>query len=158
MDTNRFDQIASTVGQTQTRRSAFRFLAAAALGAGSLTLLGHEESQARKKGKGKGKGKGTSTNTGTGTGTGTIPTGSTTSTPLALRQICTPGASTCSAGLACDAPTTRHTCSSTVAGVGAWCCLPAGSICRTECDCCGNTYCAYDDANVGHCVVNPEGK
>src|SRR5215211_926126 len=99
METSRFDTFTSTVGQTQTRRSAFRFLAAAALGAGSLTLLGHEQSQAKKKGGKKGgKGHGTTTGTGTTTTTGTIPTSSTTSSPLALRQICTLGASTCAAG------------------------------------------------------------
>ena len=54
MDTTRFDQIASTFAQTHNRRGAFRFLAAAALGVGSLTLLAPDEGQARKRGKKKG--------------------------------------------------------------------------------------------------------
>jgi hypothetical protein len=73
-----------------------------------------------------------------------------------LREICTPGADICRAPYQCDAPTTRHTCSSTVAGVSAWCCVPPGGSC-TECDCCGNYYCAYDDNNVASCQPNPEG-
>ena len=112
-----------------------------------MTVLAHDEGQARKRGKKKGgKGKG-----GKGTGSGTGTTGSV----RTLREICTPGHDTCSQGLQCGAPTTRHTCSSTVEGVEAWCCVPPGGQC-SECDCCGNYYCSYDDNNVGHCVPNPE--
>jgi hypothetical protein len=73
-----------------------------------------------------------------------------------LREICTPGVDICSAPWQCDAPTTRHTCSGTVLGVSAWCCVPPGGWC-TECDCCGDYYCAYDDNNVPSCQPNPEG-
>ncbi len=75
---------------------------------------------------------------------------------LGLFEICEPGVDTCEAGLRCDSPTTRHTCSSTVEGVEAWCCVPPGGAC-TECDCCGNYYCAYDDDNNPTCQPNPEG-
>ncbi len=145
METTRFDQIASSFAQTHSRRGAFRLLAASATGASGLTVFGHDESQAKKRRKKKGgKGKG---GKGSGAGTGGSVRG--------LRQICLPGHDTCSSGLQCGAPTTRHTCSSTVEGVEAWCCVPPGGQC-SECDCCGNFYCSYDDNNVGHCVPNPE--
>jgi hypothetical protein len=140
METTRFDEIASTLAETSTRRGALRFLAAAAFGLGSVAVLGHEESAARRRRGGKKKNR-----------------KATSGSVKAARQICTPGRDTCSGGLQCDAPTTRHTCSSTVEGIDAWCCLPAGSECHTECDCCGNYYCSYDDNNVGHCEPNPEG-
>jgi hypothetical protein len=73
------------------------------------------------------------------------------------RQICVVDQDTCDGGLQCGAPTTRHSCSSTVDGIAAWCCLPAGSVCSPESDCCGDYYCGYDDNNVGHCMPNPEG-
>src|SRR3712207_1520248 len=104
METTRFDQIASNVARTHSRRGAFRLLATAALGAGGLAVLGQDEGQARKRGKKKGgKGKG-------GKGPGSSGT---TGSVRALRQICVPGHDTCSSGLQCGVPTTRHTCSST---------------------------------------------
>jgi len=139
METTRFDAITSELAATHSRRGALRFLAAAAVGLGSVAVLGHEESAARRRRGGKHGGKGSH------------------STRKSARQICTPGKDTCSAGLQCDAPTTRHSCSSTVEGIAAWCCLPPKAVCHTECDCCGNYYCSYDDTNVGHCEPNPEG-
>ncbi len=166
METTRFDAITSTFAGTSTRRGALRVLAAAAFGAGGLAILGQDEGQARKKGGkkkgGKGKGgKGGGTNGGgagtggTGTGAGTGGAGTSVAT-RGLREICTPGQDTCSAGLQCGAPTTRHSCSSSVQGINALCCIPAGGQCSGECDCCGDNYCSYDDNNVGHCVPNPE--
>jgi hypothetical protein len=76
--------------------------------------------------------------------------------PKHLREVCSPGKDKCSDGLKCDSPTTRHTCSSTVQGVSTWCCVPPGGSC-TECDCCGDNYCEFDDNNQPHCVPNPEG-
>ena len=76
--------------------------------------------------------------------------------PKKLHQICSPGKDRCSSGLKCSTPTTRHTCSDTVQGVGNWCCVPPGGSCK-ECDCCGNNYCEFDDNNQPHCVPNPEG-
>lgn len=73
-----------------------------------------------------------------------------------LREICIPGLDVCASPYQCDAPTTRHTCSGTVAGVTAWCCVPPGGFC-TECDCCGDFYCEFDDNNVATCQPNPEG-
>jgi len=59
MDSHRFDQIASTFAQVQTRRSAFRFFGAAAAGALGVSILAADDTDARRKrGKGKGKGKG----------------------------------------------------------------------------------------------------
>jgi hypothetical protein len=75
---------------------------------------------------------------------------------LGLRSRCTPGKSKCKSGLKCDAATTRHTCSDTVMGVDDWCCVPPGGSC-SECDCCGDFYCEFDDNNEPHCVPNPEG-
>ena len=143
METTRFDEITSTLAETSTRRSALRFLAAAAFGVGAMTVLGGEESSARRRGGKKGGHKG-----GHGGGGGAAKS---------AEEICVPGRDTCASGLQCGTPTTRHTCSDTVQGIDHWCCLPAGSICHTECDCCGNYYCSYDDNNIGHCVVNPEG-
>jgi hypothetical protein len=76
METTRFDQITSTLAESSTRRGALRFLAAAVLGAGSLALLGQEESEARRRGgrkRGNGRRKGgkrgsSSTNGGSGSG------------------------------------------------------------------------------------------
>ncbi len=59
MDSHRFDQIASTFAQVQTRRSAFRLFGAAAVGALGVSILATDDTDARRKrGKGKGKGKG----------------------------------------------------------------------------------------------------
>lgn len=59
MDSQRFDSIASTFANVETRRSAFRLIGAAAVGALGLSVLGADEGDARrrrgKKGK-KGKG------------------------------------------------------------------------------------------------------
>ena len=64
MKTTRFDRITSSFAQSHDRRGALRLLATAALGAGGLTLLGHDAGQARKKGKKKGgKGKGSTSST-----------------------------------------------------------------------------------------------
>lgn len=73
-----------------------------------------------------------------------------------LRELCSLGVDTCSAPWICSTPTTRHTCSGTVAGVSTWCCVPPGGAC-TECDCCGDYYCAYDGDNIPACQPNPEG-
>jgi hypothetical protein len=139
MEKTRFDEITSTLAATSTRRGALRFLATAAFGLGSIAVLGSEESSARRRG-GKKRGK-------SGRGKGA---------KKSLREICSPRQDTCSGGLECGAPTTRHTCSSTVEGVDSWCCVPAGAVCSGECDCCGDNYCSYDDNNVGHCEPNPE--
>jgi hypothetical protein len=61
MDSQRFDKIASTVAQVQTRRSAFRVFGAAAAGALGISILATDDSDARRRRKGKkrkGKGKG----------------------------------------------------------------------------------------------------
>jgi hypothetical protein len=76
---------------------------------------------------------------------------------LPLRTTCTPGTDTCAAGLQCDRPTDRHTCSSTVAGISDWCCIPPGGACSDECGCCGDFYCHFDNNNQGRCICNPEG-
>jgi hypothetical protein len=59
MDSQRFDRIASTFAQVQTRRSAFRVFGAAAATALGVSILAIDDSDARRRrGKGKGKGKG----------------------------------------------------------------------------------------------------
>jgi hypothetical protein len=158
MESTRFDQITSTFAQTRTRRSALGLLGMAALGASGLELLVADEGEARRRRKKKNKHKNQGSGTGTGSGGGTSGGGgnSTNGNAKGLHDICIPGQDTCSAGLQCGAPTTRHTCSSTVEGVDAWCCVPPGGRC-SECDCCGDYYCAYDDNNVPMCVPNPEG-
>ena len=143
MDTERFDSLASNFAVTSTRRRALRFLAAAAFGTGSLALYRHDDVSAKRKSK---KHKQPSQG---GTTQPSLP-------GKGLREICIPGQDVCDAGLQCGAPTTRHTCNSTVDGVDAWCCVPPGGRC-SECDCCGNYYCAYDDDNNPTCVPNPEG-
>jgi hypothetical protein len=55
METTRFDQITSTLGETSTRRGALRALAAAAFGLGSVAVLGSQESAAKRRKKGKKK-------------------------------------------------------------------------------------------------------
>jgi hypothetical protein len=135
METNRFDRITTCFAAASTRRGAVAVLAA--LGLGSLAGLRQDATEARRKHK-KHKRGGSSGPT------------------KGLREICTPGVDTCSSGLQCSSPTTRHTCSDTVQGVSTWCCVPPGGSC-TECDCCGNYYCEFDDNNQPHCVPNPEG-
>jgi hypothetical protein len=146
MDTTRFDTLTSSLAATSTRRGALRFLAATAFGLSSLAVLGGEESVARRRGGKKKKG-----------GRGKGGRGGSRGASKSLGQICSPGRDTCAAGLQCSSPTTRHSCSSTVEGIANLCCLPPGSVCSTECDCCGDYYCSYDNNNVGHCEPNPEG-
>ena len=162
MDSQNFDRIASSLAHTHTRRDAMRLLGLAALGASGLGLLSQHDGEARRRrrkkgrkhGSGAGGGTGGGSQNGTGGGTGI---GSGGGPVKALRQICTPGADTCASGLQCGTPTNRHTCGSSVPdNDSTWCCVPPGGSC-TECDCCGNYYCAYDDNNVPTCQPNPEG-
>jgi hypothetical protein len=154
MESKHFDQFVRRFAEAGTRRGVLRFLVAATLGLGSPTALrqddpeargkrrhkhGHGHRHRRKKRRG-GRGNGGST---------IVPT-------KGLREICTPGVDTCGGALQCATPTTRHTCSDTVAGVNTWCCVPPGGSC-TECDCCGDFYCEFDANNQPHCVPNPEG-
>ena len=139
MENTHFDHFVSRFAEAGTRRGALRFLAAATLGLGSLATVRQEDTEARHKRK-KHKG---------GGGGSTGPT-------KGLREICTPGVDTCSSGLNCNTPTARHTCSDTVEGVDTWCCVPPGGSC-TECDCCGDYSCEFDDNNQSHCLTNPEG-
>lgn len=136
MDGSRFDRLVGTLTAPGSRRRALGVLGLSALLAGGLQAATPEVEARRRRKRRKGK-KGKK-------GGGT---------PLELRDLCTPGKSTCASGLQCDSPTTRHTCSSTVEGVDAWCCVPPGGDC-TECDCCGDNYCNGD----GVCETNPEGK
>ena len=187
MDTQRFDTLTVTLAQAQPRRGVLRLLGAAVLSSAGLGLLAANESQARRKkggkggkgghgsgtgggtgggnqdGTGGGDGSGTGGGTGGGDGSGTGggnqdgTGGGTGGGPKkSLREICEPEVDVCRGNLQCGAPTTRHTCSSTVEEVEAWCCVPPGGAC-TECDCCGNFYCAYDDDNNPTCQPNPEG-
>jgi hypothetical protein len=74
-----------------------------------------------------------------------------------LGDTCNPRRNKCSDGLQCDEPTTRHSCSSTVQGIDKWCCIPPGEVCSTECNCCGDNFCDFDNGSSGHCRTNPEG-
>jgi hypothetical protein len=131
MDSQRFDRLTRIVTQAGTRRGALQALAATVVGL-SAPLLAEQAEAKHKHHKKKKKG-------------------------LPLRALCTPGKDKCKSGLKCDSPTTRHTCSSTVEGVADWCCVPPGGKC-TECDCCGNFFCDFGDANPdGACIPNPEG-
>jgi len=170
MDSQRFDRIASSFAESHNRRDAVRLLGLAALGASGLGFLSQSDGDARRRRKGRkkgvqhgsgaggGTGGGSQNGTGGGTGTGSGSGGGGGTGPVkALRQMCTPGTDTCASGLQCGAPTNRHTCSSSVPEDDSnWCCVPPGGSC-TECDCCGNYYCAYDDNNVPTCQPNPEG-
>jgi hypothetical protein len=139
MDGSRFDGLVYKLTEHGTRRRALGVLGLSALLAGGLHAAAPETEARRRRKRGKHKkGKG---NKGGG---GPL---------LQLRDICTPGQSTCASGLRCDSPTTRHTCSSTVEDVDAWCCVPPGGNCN-ECDCCGDNYCNGD----GFCETNPEDK
>jgi hypothetical protein len=142
MDGSRFDSLVGRLMEAGSRRRALGVLGVSALLAGGLQVATPETEARRRHKHRKGK-KGKKGNKGGGGG----------GPELQLRDICTPGQSTCASGLQCDSPTTRHTCSSTVEGVDAWCCVPPGGNC-TECDCCGNNYCSGD----GVCVTNPEGQ
>src|SRR5262245_5387145 len=113
MEIEHFDRLTSNVASS--RRGVLQFIAAVALGAGGLAVLRQDDAAAKhkhrhKKHKSRGGGG---------------PTGPT----KGLRQICTPGVDTCSNGLECSSPTTRHTCSSQVEGVQDWCCVPPHAIC-----------------------------
>jgi hypothetical protein len=63
METARFDELASSFAQTHSRRGALRLLGLAAVGAGSLTLLGAADGEARKRRGKKGGKKGNKGNT-----------------------------------------------------------------------------------------------
>lgn len=138
MEGSRFDSLVGRLTEPGSRRSALGALGLLALLAGGLHAAAPEAEARRRHKHGKHGKKGKKGGGG--------PT-------LQLRDICTPGKSTCASGLRCDSPTTRHTCSSTVEGVDDWCCVPPGGDC-TECDCCGNNYCNGD----GVCETNPEEK
>ena len=137
MESNRFDRLASSLTNTESRREVLRVLAAVTIGAGNLSVLRQDDAAARRRRHNKHK-RGQAG-----------PTRS-------LRQICTPGTDTCSDGLGCDTPTTRHTCSSTVEGVNTWCCVPPNAVCSGECDCCSNHYCSFENGSTGFCIPNPE--
>lgn len=166
MDSQHFDRIASSFAQSHTRRDTVRLLGLAVLGASGLGLLGQTSGEARRRrkkkgikhGSGAGGGTGGGNQDGTGGGTGTGGGSGSGGGPVkSLRQICSPSTDTCASGLQCGAPTNRHTCSSSVPDDDSnWCCVPPGGAC-TECDCCGNYYCSYDDNNVATCQPNPEG-
>jgi hypothetical protein len=144
MDPTRFDSFIRAVGHSEQRAPSRRGLLAlfgGGLIAGLAPALAAEARRKKKHKKHKRRRGG-----GGGGGGGN----------LGLREICDPGQPACQAGLACDTPTTRHTCSSTVEGVDTWCCVPPGGTC-TECDCCGDYYCAFDDDNNPTCQPNPEG-
>ncbi len=141
MERSRFDSLVSAVAESRSRRDTLRLFGLALVGGAGVLAADDAEARRKKKGKKK-KGKGSQ---------------SPPPTPgLALRTICTPGQSVCAGKLRCDAPTTRNSCSSTVDGVDAWCCVAPGDPC-TECDCCGNFYCKFDDNNNPTCQPNPEG-
>jgi len=131
MDSQHFDRLTRIVTQAGTRRIALQALAATVVGVSAPLLAEHAEAKHKHHHKKKKKG-------------------------LPLLTLCTPGKDKCKSGLKCDSPTTRHTCSSTVEGVDDWCCVPPGGEC-TECDCCGDFQCSFDDNNVGHCIPNDEG-
>ena len=141
MENTRFDRLTSSLANTEGRRGVLRVIAAVTIGAGSLSVLHQDDASARRRRHKKHKGHG---------GGSSGPTKS-------LRQICTPGVDTCSDGLRCDTPTTRHTCSSTVEGVNTWCCVPPNAVCSGECDCCSNHYCSFENGSTGFCIPNPEG-
>ena len=147
MDSTRFDALTRILGTGQSATPSRRAVLAL-LGSGvAASVMPVVNTEARKRKKHKKRKK---HHRGGGGGGG----------ELGLRELCDPAATTaaetCQAGLDCDTPTTRHTCSDTVQGVDTWCCVPPGGSC-TECDCCGDFYCAFDDNNEPHCVPNPEG-
>ena len=129
MEADRFDVLARSLTRARSRRGAM----ATVLG-GTLGLLGLSQTEAKRRHKHKHKHK---------------------PKPKQLRQLCSPGKDRCSGDLECGTPTTRHTCSSSIPQ-GNWCCVQPGGSC-TECDCCGDYYCEFDDNNQPHCVPNPEG-
>ncbi len=133
MDPTRFDTLTRALTQLRStaatpRRAALKLLASGAFGAALVRAGGAEVVAKRKKKKKKG---------------------------LKLKALCTPGKSKCAKGLKCGQPTTRHTCDSSTPDNSDWCCVPPGGSC-TECDCCGDFYCDFDNNNEPHCVPNPE--
>ncbi|HEU0115257.1 MAG TPA: hypothetical protein VFQ80_11300 [Thermomicrobiales bacterium] len=167
MDGSRFDRLARLAGDSRNRRDALRMALAGAFGAGALAA--HDAAAKKHKCKAK-KGKkrcdgvcisiiadpnncgdcGVQCNADQNCVDGACVGGG--GGGLPIEALCTPGADVCEAGLECDSPTTRHTCSDTVANIDHWCCLPPGAACDTECDCCGDNYCEN-----GQCKCNPEG-
>ncbi|MCC6315598.1 MAG: hypothetical protein IT337_16490 [Thermomicrobiales bacterium] len=137
MDNLRFDRLIQSLAETSTpRRVALKALAGGVFGT-ALVRLGSAEADARKK-----KHKHHHHHR----------------KPTSKKQLgdaCNPSKDTCAGHLVCDTPTTRHTCSDSIPS-GDWCCVPPGGSC-TECDCCGNYYCEFDNNNEPHCVPNPEG-
>ncbi len=158
MDSQRFDRITSSFAHTQSRRGTLRLFGLAAFGASGLSLLIAEPGDARRRKKKNKSGAGGGNQDGSGGGNQDgSGGGSQDGSRKQLKEICEPSVDKCASGLACGSPTTRHTCSSSVPdGDSHWCCVPPGGRC-TECDCCGDYYCSYDDNNVPTCVPNPEG-
>jgi hypothetical protein len=154
METIRFDAMTSALAATRTRRGGLRFLTAGVFGAASLLALRQEETAARRRRRPRPRRP--EPPRPRREESRPSPEGSP-RPPKELQEICYPNRDICAAGLQCGVPTSRHTCSDTVAGIETWCCLAAGAECTTECGCCGNFYCSYDDNNVGHCEPNPEG-
>jgi hypothetical protein len=165
MDGSRFDRLARIAGEAHSRRDALRLALAGAIGGGALVALDADAKKHRCKAK-KGKKRcngvcisiiddpnncgdcGFACDDGqTCVGGACFGGGG----GLPIETPCDPATDVCEAGLACDSPTTRHTCSSTVEGIDNWCCLPPGAACDTECDCCGNNFC-----DGGRCKCNPE--
>jgi hypothetical protein len=140
MDDSRFDLLIRHLTEAGSRRRMMGVLGLSALIAGGLETATLEADARRKRRRRRRRRKG---------GKGGKKAGG---SKMQLRELCTPGKSTCASGLQCDSPTTRHSCSSTVDGINAWCCVPPGGRC-TECDCCGDNYCNGD----GVCETNPEG-
>jgi len=142
MNGPRFDHLVSGIAAPSTRRRVLGVLGISAFLAGGLQASSHDTEAGRRRRKKNKKG-----NKGKGGGGGTL---------LGLRDICTPGTSTCEQGLRCDSPTTHHSCSSTVEDVNAWCCVPPGGSC-TECDCCGDYYCGSNANGDLACISNMKG-
>lgn len=145
MDSERFDALTRIVGAGSTRRVFGLGLGLLGVGA-AVPLLAPLDAVEAKKGKKKKRKKKKKKNNSNGPGGGGTGTPA---NPKVLRQTCTPGKDTCSAGLQCDVPTTDHRCSSTVEGVSAWCCVPPGGTCPdNNCECCGNHQCSFLGMNT----------
>ncbi len=87
MDSQRFDEITSTLGQTPTRRGALRLLGVAALSATGLTLLVAGDGEARRRRKKRRKGKQNNQRC------------------LKSGERCNTDGQCCGGGLICDVPT-----------------------------------------------------
>jgi hypothetical protein len=158
MESRRFDQFTQTVGTAMSRRVFGLGLGILAVRS-ALPLIAPLDDIAAggKKGKGKGKGKKKHKHNTTSTVPPTVPLAVSPPPPpvvtKGLSEICTPGRDTCSAGLQCSTPTTRHNCNSTVDGITTWCCVPPDGACTPGlCTCCGDYCCSGD----GRCIENPE--